>query len=242
MAYGWSNFTNIACNSVINVLSNDTNLGTVSGGGISSTVIYAMSKAGSTFRGWSDNNMDNPRTITVTNDTTLTANFVADSSTIFKNQIASLKLDTASCNQNTAVLQQTIVDLQRDIILLNSQLHNASNSISVLQSDLDACEADKANLQALLDSCSQGSNGIKSPSSGSLLRIYPNPVNSGGVLYIDGETLQLGDKIEIFDMQGKLIFINYASGKETAIKIEDLPVGTYLLRLAGKRGVKFEVK
>ena len=43
-------------------------------------------------------------------------------------------------------------------------------------------------------------------------------------------------------MAGKLISINFATGTENSINIGNLPQGTYLLRLAGKNGVKFEVK
>ena len=43
-------------------------------------------------------------------------------------------------------------------------------------------------------------------------------------------------------MNGKLISVNFASGAENSINIGALPQGVYLLRLAGKQGVKFEVR
>ena len=63
----------------ITVLANPTNAGTVSGGGSfleNSTIsISATANDGWTFTGWQDGNTDNPRTITVTENATYTANF-----------------------------------------------------------------------------------------------------------------------------------------------------------------------
>ena len=65
----------------VTVLSSDTTLGNVSGGGIYllgvETTISALPHGGSTFDGWSNGSMDNPLTITVTSDTTITALFSA---------------------------------------------------------------------------------------------------------------------------------------------------------------------
>jgi len=146
----------------------------------------------------------------------------------------------------SALLAQ-IAELEADTALLNSQitslqndLDNANETISDLQNQLDNCEVERDNLQEWLDACLDGS-GVPSVQSVSL-QIYPNPVPPNGILYIENEALKTGDKIEIFDMNGKLISINFAEGIENSINIGALPQGTYLLRLAGKQGVKFEVR
>jgi hypothetical protein len=70
-------------NYTITVLSDNTNMGTVSGGGSfaegSTTTITATANNGYRFVHWNDNNTDNPRTITVTGNATYTAFFEATS-------------------------------------------------------------------------------------------------------------------------------------------------------------------
>jgi len=43
-------------------------------------------------------------------------------------------------------------------------------------------------------------------------------------------------------MSGGLVSTHFATGMESQVQIGYLPQSTYLLRLAGKNGVKFEVK
>ena len=150
--------------------------------------------------------------------------------------IANLQNDTSNCNQTLIALLKQIADLENDTIDLNVQ-------IAILQALLAQCEEDRLNLQILLDSCLNGQNNIQpvGTNNHSLLRIYPNPIKSNGVLNIEGEFLQFGDKIEIYDMSGRLLSITYSTGREISINIGSLPSGTYLLRLAGKRGVRFVV-
>ena len=63
----------------ITLTSNDETMGSVSGGGEyeegEEIEIFAIPKSGYSFVRWSDGNTDNPRTITVTQDTALTAYF-----------------------------------------------------------------------------------------------------------------------------------------------------------------------
>ena len=66
----------------VTVTSDNPQQGTVSGGGKfaygTDAVITANAKQGYHFDYWQDGNADNPRTVTVTSDTTLTAHFAAD--------------------------------------------------------------------------------------------------------------------------------------------------------------------
>ena len=220
--------TNLVANFVktynISLMSNPVIGGSVSGSGTyiydENVMISANTNPNYKFVNWAtidfsqgiiEVSTDTNYTFNANEDLVLLANFVL--------------IDTALINQ--------VADLQNDTSLLNS-------IISGLQNDLIQCNAEKDNLQELLDSCLT-STGIIEKSSGSILKIYPNPVSSNGVLNIETENLNAGDKIEIFDMQGKLISVNIATGKETAIHIGELPNGTYLLRLKGKIGVKFVV-
>ena len=69
----------------INVTSNNTSMGTVSGGGTyaegSTATISATANSGYQFVRWQDNNTQNPRTVTVNADVTYTAYFEAITST-----------------------------------------------------------------------------------------------------------------------------------------------------------------
>ena len=233
-------FTNYICGYKLIVLSNNDALGSVTNYGIAphnAPTLYAVPAANCVFTGWSDGNTDNPRVVILTRDSTFTANFapnpLIDTVTSYKLRVTSLENDLSDC-------QGQVSGLESDTTALNLQ-------IAGLQSDLIDCEADRDNLQALLDACQASLdsclNGLstKSLQSPPMLKIYPNPIQSNGVLHIEGESLQSGDKIEIYDMQGKLISVNFATGKETSINIGTLSQGTYLLRLAGKRGVRFNV-
>ncbi len=66
----------------IQLQSNDTNMGSANGAGsfdyLSTNKISATPKTGYVFYHWSDENTDNPRTITLTRDTAFTAVFVPD--------------------------------------------------------------------------------------------------------------------------------------------------------------------
>ncbi len=87
-----ANFEEAECLNTLTVLSSDVSLGNAisqSSGSILTTTtpdntsttfsgtatLYALPKADIVFTGWSDGNLDNPRTVTVSSDTTFTANF-----------------------------------------------------------------------------------------------------------------------------------------------------------------------
>jgi len=87
-----ANFYEAECLNTLTVLSSDVNLGNAISlsGYINLTTttpdnttaifsgtatLYALAKAGKLFVGWADGNVDNPRTVTVSSDTTFTANF-----------------------------------------------------------------------------------------------------------------------------------------------------------------------
>ena len=81
-AMGWSSFSNYreyGCPCNVDARASDSTLGRVLGGGvhIDGTVatLRALPRAGAAFRGWSDHVADNPRTLSVSRDTALTALF-----------------------------------------------------------------------------------------------------------------------------------------------------------------------
>ncbi len=88
----WGQFLNIVSGDwVVTLLANNNRWGEVTGGGLYSNnttiTITATPYDGYSFLRWSDGNTDNPRTLTVTEDITLTAEFVEyrDMTIIFTN-------------------------------------------------------------------------------------------------------------------------------------------------------------
>ena len=78
----WGSFLNINTGYLVNLQTNNTQWGKVTGDGLyfldSIATITATPYDGYTFMRWSDGNTDNPRTIQVTSDTTLTAEFAIE--------------------------------------------------------------------------------------------------------------------------------------------------------------------
>lgn len=85
-APGWSNFTNISgiggCSYTVTLSVNNSAMGSVSGGGTYTqgaiATITATANSGYHFDHWSDGNTQNPRTITVNGNISLTAYFAAN--------------------------------------------------------------------------------------------------------------------------------------------------------------------
>ena len=174
--------------------------------------------------------------------------------TALNNQINNLQSDLTGCNINNINLQNQVTGLQNDTATLNNQINNLQNALTdcntsnsnlqnkniTLQNQLDSLQNENDNLQELLEQCQQGA-GIENVQS-TPLKIYPNPVQPNGILTFENETLKYGDKIEIYNMSGKLVSTHFATGTNNSIQVGSLPQGVYLLKLAGKNGVKFEVK
>ena len=76
----WGQFLNINTGYLVTLQANNNQWGEVTGAGIytQEATITATPNEGYTFLRWSDGNTDNPRTIQVTSDTTLTAEFAIE--------------------------------------------------------------------------------------------------------------------------------------------------------------------
>jgi hypothetical protein len=66
---------------------------------------------------------------------------------------------------------------------------------------------------------------------GQSLRVYPNPIVDGQFTV---ESLQKGDKIEIYNLSSQQVATFEASGKVTTINLSKLPAGTYIVKAGGK--------
>ena len=123
---GWGGFNTFSgnCLPLARVLSNNSSLGVVSdSGGVcfsgTKLTVYAATQTGGIFTGWSDGNTDNPRMITVISDITLTANFISDSTALFKQQLS---------------------DLSSQINVLRGDSMQSKMLIKELEAKLDSCK------------------------------------------------------------------------------------------------------
>ena len=73
---------------------------------------------------------------------------------------------------------------------------------------------------------------VNDPEGRDIIRIYPNPV--GRELMVEG--VQMGTLLQVFDLPGRLIGNQTATGELTKMNVGDLPAGSYLLRCVDKEG------
>ena len=144
-AEGWSRFSNYReydCPYSVDARASDSTLGSVLGGGVhidgTLATLRALPRAGAAFRGWSDHVADNPRTLSVSRDTALTALFSLQD-TLYRTERDTLAAyivhrgDTArvylsdTLFSTTAVhdtVEQFLQHLQPDTIYLNLTRHD----------------------------------------------------------------------------------------------------------------------
>ena len=69
----------------------------------------------------------------------------------------------------------------------------------------------------------------------SAIKVYPNPVDD--ILVIESTDLKIGDRIDIFDMSGKLVLsLNINETNKVSINVGGLSQGTYIFKLGNIHG------
>ncbi|MBS1528291.1 MAG: T9SS type A sorting domain-containing protein [Bacteroidetes bacterium] len=74
--------------------------------------------------------------------------------------------------------------------------------------------------------------GIASVNTFGNIKVYPNPMS--GQLFI--ENAESGDKIRLYDIMGREVYVGIINNQKYFINTNDLSVGTYLLELTDKYG------
>lgn len=89
----------------------------------------------------------------------------------------------------------------------------------------------------------RGAVGVKDPlDNGSLLTVYPNPINARSVVYYDLKDSQSGS-FELRDMMGRQVFSKPLSKTAGQFDLNlDLPAGTYIGSLHGDNGFLKSIK
>jgi uncharacterized protein YjdB len=65
------------------------------------------------------------------------------------------------------------------------------------------------------------------------LLVYPNPVTNGQLIVAGGQW-KAGDKVELYDLQGRLVLSTTLSGVQATVNIATLPQGAYIVKLGNK--------
>ena len=205
----------------VKVLSEDYLKGDVKGSGVfnegAEIVISALENKGYKFVSWNDNNVDNPRTIQITSDTTLYAIFEAET----------LMIDVQS---NDVVMGETygggLYEYNSEVII-TADAFEGYQFVKWNDGNTENPRTIKAN---------EGKTiyiAIFSPRGGfeisDKLTYYPNPTK--GVVYLSKKAKM----IEVFNTSGNLveIFVD-----KSVVDISYLPEGAYTFRVTINEGIQ----
>ncbi|MBO7652421.1 MAG: leucine-rich repeat domain-containing protein [Bacteroidales bacterium] len=183
----------------ITVLSDDENLGSVVGGGTydygTEIQIPATSNEHCRFVQWNDGNTDNPRTITVTSDSTFVANFASSSSDI---QAKFYTDSNATAESGSSMTLLATEDFVVYPIIFNAGPNEAADTLTV---DL------------LINGDSMLAGGAQSIS----LASQPLPVNRPVIIFPDDGALAFSaDQMDLYGLIGtiEICFIANYSGND----------------------------
>ena len=209
----------------------------------STATLTANANACYQFVGWNDGNTENPRLVTLSSDTTLTANFEV---MVVNNDITATICEGQVYNENgfnvseagtyTQTLQSangcdSIVTLVVTTYPTFDTTITATINAGEMYSEFGFNESEAGtyvqNLQTV-NGCDSTITLILSVNSSLLeaeieeIFFYPNPTDSKVIFS------QMIEKIEVIDLTGKTIF---TFRNESEINVESLPAGAYYLRL-----------
>ena len=140
-AAGWSDFENIqemdGCTHTVTATSADEAMGSVTGGGSyphgGEATLTATPNVGYHFVQWNDGNHDNPRSLTVTHDTTLTASFAP--TTVYTT------VDTSVCNNKFPFIWNGLTVTAAGSETVTLQNHLGADSIVTINVHLNYTSA-----------------------------------------------------------------------------------------------------
>ena len=211
----------------ITVTSADESMGTVSGGGNfpmgAEVTIQAFAKGGYYFNGWNDNDMSNPRVITVTGDATYTANFSAQQSQTFTL--------TVSCNPTQGAVTGNGTYNAGDIVQIQAIPYQGFIFEKWNDGNTDNPRTVTVNNNMTFVAFFKG-EGVDEYGTGSIV-LYPNPSND--VIRLQG--IADNSEVRIYNTIGELVKVVNVSDSE-AINVSDLSAGLYIVN-SGNIMMKF---
>ena len=206
----------------ITVTVNDATMGsatyTLDG---NTAVLTATPNEGYEFTGWNDGNTENPRTVTVTSDTTFMAIFTEAVSTptiTLPVNDETMGSATYTLDGNTAVLTATA---NEGYEFTGWNDGNTENPRTV------TVTSDTAFVAIFTAS---GSSSLQEVNARKFA-IYPNPAK--GFVTLEFETLQENTLLKILDINGRRVrTVDLKAGQETLrIDVSDLPKGIYTITI-----------
>ena len=197
--------------------------GTVSGSGTylfgDMATISATANEGFRFVGWSDGVDDNPRTIRVTQDTSLSAAF----DTIF------FSLTLNSNNPDWGTVEGSGTYVYGTEVTITAIAHEGYDFVSWSDGN-----ADNPRTITLLDDITLTAQFAErtaiAPVAEMQVKVYPNPTT--GIVNVDAQEVQ---KIELFDLGGRML---RSMGQTSSVDLSTLPEGVYYLRITCKDGYR----
>ena len=186
-----------------------------------SKTLTAIANNGYEFTGWNDGNTENPRTVTVTSDTTFMAIFTeAGTTPIITVTVNDATMGSASytLDGNTAVLTATANEGYNFVIWSDGNTENPR--IVTITSDT----AFMAIFTASSSSSLQEVNARE-------FALYPNPAKS--FVTLEFEALEENTLLQILDINGRRVrMFDLKAGQETLrIDLGDLPKGLYTIMI-----------
>jgi hypothetical protein len=205
----------------VSVTANNTGMGSVTGSGdyAANTTVTMMAtpKTGYRFVQWNDGNNQNPRTITVTKDTSFTATFVDVNQNTYRitllsnDQTKGTVMGGGDFPANTTTSIGAIANPGYRFVQWNDGNTDNPRTITVTQDTTFVATFDIANAIEEIET--------------SPISVYPNPAT-------DNITIILPDNIYqavfmLYDMQGKVL-IRKEIGNQDAVSVSNLAAGIYI--------------
>ena len=202
----------------ITVASSNEEWGYVLGGGTfnegTQIQISAIANDGYVFTSWSDGNIENPRTVTVTGDATYTAQFAENVVTTYNVMLICNTSEGSVSGGGTFISGTTTV----------IQAFPNPGYVFTKWSDESTENPRTLTVNENITLVAFFATGVDENAQANL-RIYPNPAKEG--IFIDG--IEANTQVEIYNSLGELVKVVSVSGNQE-IGVRDLAAGLYLVR------------
>ena len=225
---------------VVTLSVNNPQWGQVSGGGLyaenTQVTITATPNSGYGFVQWSDNVTTNPRTLTLTSDTTLMATFapLEDSAAIltvsYNSEWGYVEINGRETNNYTGRLG--------DEVRLNAVAYDGYTFVG-WSDGIDTPQRTLTLHQSLTELAANfsGGDGIEKVSSSiSHLVIYPNPASRSTTISVSGANGKV--RIAVVDINGREVAsetLECAGDCVKKMNVDNLPQGAYFVRITGEQ-------
>jgi hypothetical protein len=210
---------------ILSVAANNDEMGTVAGSGDyradSTASISATPGAGYRFAQWSDGNIDNPRRVRVTQDTSFTAEFAV--------ALLSYQLTAVAVNPSMGTVSGGGTYTEGAVVSINATANagyrfvrwsdgNTDNPRMVTVTQNITCTAEFASTTTDVE----GAEALT-------ISVYPNPAVDYIAVVLPENAARAF--FTLYDMQGQ-VAIEKAIGRREAISVSHLPAGIYIYEVA----------